>query len=117
MTVKDQLDASCEEALEFPKNLLRHNTYEHSIDSYHERLNEHEGRLFHNEAQAAVDFSEFAVQGKGMFISGDHSGQKAAGSQKLSKTRGSAMQIRVRKAMVFRQRSLPDTLSQFRSRS
>jgi hypothetical protein len=68
MTVKDQLDASCEEALEFPKNLLRHNTYEHSIDSYHERLNEHEGRLFHNEAQAAVDFSEFTVQGKGMFI-------------------------------------------------
>ncbi len=67
MTEKNQLDTSCEEALDFPKNLIRHNTYEHSIDSYYERLNEHESRLFHNEAQATVDFSEFDAQGKGMF--------------------------------------------------
>jgi len=60
-----QLNTSCEDPMDFPKNIIRHNTYEHSLKAYHERLNEHEDRLFQSEENAAVDFSELAVQGKG----------------------------------------------------
>ena len=58
MTEKGQLIVSCGEALEFPRNLVRHDSYEHVLDSYHNRLNEHEERLFQAESKSALDFSE-----------------------------------------------------------
>lgn len=69
MTIREQLATSCEAAVDYPKNLIRHNTYEHKINTYFERLNEREDRIFNNKAEAALDFWEFDVHGKGMLVS------------------------------------------------
>ena len=66
MSLVDHLNIKCEEALSFPNSLIRHNTYPYSIDTQLKRLNEHEYRLFNNEEEAAVDFSEFAIDGISM---------------------------------------------------
>ncbi|KAI9772652.1 MAG: hypothetical protein M1840_000246 [Geoglossum simile] len=53
---------SCDTAIEYPRNLLYHNIYEHNLIAYIERLDEREGRLFSDEAKACLDFWEFDEQ-------------------------------------------------------
>lgn len=76
MLPRDQLNASCEGSLDFPRNLIRHNSYEHTINSYHERLDEEESRLFQKEFKSAVDFSEFDIHGKGTSASRSSNGNE-----------------------------------------
>ncbi|KAF2191006.1 hypothetical protein K469DRAFT_696760 [Zopfia rhizophila CBS 207.26] len=52
----NQLVESCNNFLEFPKNIVHHDALEHSLRAYLTRLNEHAHRLFVNEDSAALDF-------------------------------------------------------------
>ena len=61
----DLLNVKCDEALNYPKSLIRCRTYSYVLDSYFNRLNEFEGRLFQDEDRAAVNFSEFATNAIG----------------------------------------------------
>ena len=63
MTDKGLLTVSCEAALEFPRNLVRHDSYEYILNSYHSRLDEHEKRLFQDESKSTLDFSELDHDG------------------------------------------------------
>lgn len=53
---------SCRNAADYPKNLVYHNPYEHSLVSYWERLDEQKSRLFFDETKAAVDFWDYDHQ-------------------------------------------------------
>lgn len=64
----EQLATSCEKAMEYPKNLIYHNIYEHSTNAYFDRLNEQQGRLLYDEKdKSAMDFWERDVQARGTF--------------------------------------------------
>ena len=67
MATIEQLSTQCEKALDFPKTLIRDNTYPHRMNSYLRRLNEHEDRLFQDEKFAALDFSDLDVNACGTF--------------------------------------------------
>ncbi|KAG8532869.1 uncharacterized protein KY384_002747 [Bacidia gigantensis] len=54
---------SCNDALDYPKNLIRSDTYEFILDEFYDRLNSQAPRLFHPEKKASVDFLEFAEAG------------------------------------------------------
>ena len=61
----EQLAESCDKSLSYPMNLVKPNVYEYSLTAYYERLNEREGSLFQNNAEAALDFWEYDAQGNG----------------------------------------------------
>ena len=63
---REQLSTQCEKALEFPKTLIHDSTYPHSLNSYLNRLNEHEHRLFQDEKNAALDFSDLDANACGI---------------------------------------------------
>ena len=65
MSVGDLLNGKCEEALNYPKSLIRCRAYPYVLETYFDRLNECEGRLFQYEDKAAVNFSEFATNAIG----------------------------------------------------
>jgi len=54
--------ASCDEAAKFPKNLVYHDTYEHNLRAYVERLDEREMQLFSREESASLDLQEYNVK-------------------------------------------------------
>ncbi|KAL9129565.1 MAG: hypothetical protein Q9217_002021 [Psora testacea] len=64
----DSLAASCNDALNYPKNLLKPSVHEFTLDTFYDRLNAQEPRLFHHEKKAAVDVLEFADGGNGLCI-------------------------------------------------
>ncbi|KAM3071949.1 hypothetical protein ACMFMG_008417 [Clarireedia jacksonii] len=51
--------ASCESAAEFPKNLVYHDTYNHVLQSYTERLELQESRLFFDESKSNLWFRDY----------------------------------------------------------
>ncbi len=61
----DRFITSCNASANYPKNLVQHTIYEHTIVSYFQRLNEKEHRLFGDEAVAALDFWEMDDEGHG----------------------------------------------------
>ena len=65
MDEKGQLLVSCKEALLFPRNLVCHNDYEHTLNSYYNRLNEFQTKLFQDESKSALDFSELDYDSNG----------------------------------------------------
>ena len=63
----DELLLSCDNASEFPKNLVQPCVHEFAQDALLARLNSLESRLFHPDRKALVDFLEFADAGSGEF--------------------------------------------------
>ena len=63
MATREQLSSQCDKALEYPKTLIHNSTYPHSLDLYLDRLNEHEDRLFQDENNAVLDFSDLGTDG------------------------------------------------------
>ena len=61
----EQVIASCDSAADFPKNLIKSNTYEFVTTSYSDKLDEREHDLFGNENSAALYFWEFGDDGIG----------------------------------------------------
>ncbi len=61
-----ELTISIKAAADYPRNIVRHNTYEHSLEAYSRLLDESESRLFAKQAEAALDFWEFDFDGKGV---------------------------------------------------
>ncbi|KAF2265884.1 hypothetical protein CC78DRAFT_567210 [Lojkania enalia] len=53
-----QLQDACEDAQNYPMNLVHRNIYQHSLQDYHNRLNEREKDLFRDKENAIVDFWE-----------------------------------------------------------
>ena len=60
-----ELTRSIEAAADYPRNIGRHNNYEHSLEAYSRLLDAHESRLFAKQAGAALDFWEFDFDGVG----------------------------------------------------
>jgi len=65
MSDKAEFKRSCDEAVEFPKNLVYHNTFDHNLQRYSERLDEHELRLFFDEKKANLDIWDFDDESQG----------------------------------------------------
>lgn len=63
----DRLLASCQDAENFPGNLVYPNIYPYSIDDYVKRLAEQQN-LFLEKGEAALDFWEFDFKGHGMSL-------------------------------------------------
>ena len=63
---REQLSTQCEKALEFPKTLIHDSTYPYSLNSYLDRLDKHEDRLFQDENHAALDFSDLDADACGI---------------------------------------------------
>lgn len=80
---------SCETASEFPKNIVYHDTYDHILEGYFNRLNEQEDRLFCDVSKAKLTIMELAASTdlKCLFISHLHSREiihKAAGFENIT---------------------------------
>jgi hypothetical protein len=60
-----RLMQSCNNAAEYPKNIVHHNVYEHVLDAYAEQLNEQQNRLFCEDSKAALYLQDYddRVQG------------------------------------------------------
>jgi hypothetical protein len=58
----DDLLASCHAAAEFPRNLVYHDTYEHNLNSYEERLCKREEQLFSADESANLELEEHDFQ-------------------------------------------------------
>ena len=58
----EQLLESCDEAASFPQNLIHHDTYEHNLRVYVERLDKQEPDLFHKKENARLDLVDFNSQ-------------------------------------------------------
>ena len=63
----EQVISSCKSAADYPKNLVKSNTYEFIATSYSDRLDECEHDLFGNEKSAALYFWDFGDGGKGTY--------------------------------------------------
>ncbi|CAG8952521.1 hypothetical protein HYFRA_00009625 [Hymenoscyphus fraxineus] len=50
---------SCNQADKFPRNLVQHETYEHNLLTYYDRLDEREEELFSEEPEAFLDLLEY----------------------------------------------------------
>jgi hypothetical protein len=59
------LDGICNDASRYPLNFAGGNTPEYVLQSYRNQLQEHQSRLFSNDAGTALNFWEFANQGNG----------------------------------------------------
>ena len=64
----EQVISSCKSAPEYPKNLVKSNTYEFVATSYFDRLNECERDLFGKANSAALHFWDFRDGGKGTYV-------------------------------------------------
>lgn len=65
----DRLIQSCNECLQYPKNLLCHNALEHNLESYSSRLMTEADRMFVGDEEAAVDFLDFNSNSQGTYLS------------------------------------------------
>ena len=63
---RKELTVSIEAAADYPRNIVRHNTYEHSLEAYYQLLDARESRLFAKPADAALDLWQFDFDGKGV---------------------------------------------------
>ncbi len=52
-------------AKNYPRNLARSNTVDDSLDSYFEKINEHQDSLFTSEKEADLGFCELSSDGEG----------------------------------------------------
>jgi hypothetical protein len=59
---------SCNQASNFPKNLIHHDTYEHNLKGYVERLDKRQLDLFSDEDKGSLDLTEFDVQTRSKFV-------------------------------------------------
>lgn len=59
MDDQDSFVKSCEDAQQYPENLVKHNTYTHNLNTYSLMLNERAPRLFCLEEKACLDVWEY----------------------------------------------------------
>lgn len=64
----DKLAASCNDALDYPRNLIQPGVHEFALESFYDRLDPMAPRLFHTERKAAVVLLEFADGRNGKVI-------------------------------------------------
>jgi hypothetical protein len=55
----ERFTRSCDEAADFPLNLIRHNTYPHKLRRYVDRLDERETELFSSEEDGEVELMDY----------------------------------------------------------
>jgi hypothetical protein len=60
---------SCNNAAEYPKNIVYHNVYEYVLDAYSERLDEQQNRLFCEDSKAAVNLRDYDDRVQGARVS------------------------------------------------
>jgi hypothetical protein len=58
----DDFLASCQAAADFPRNLVYHDTYEHNLTAYEERLGKREEQLFSADESANLELEEHDFQ-------------------------------------------------------
>ena len=58
----DDFLASCQAATDFPRNLVYHDTYEHNLTAYTERLGKREDKLFSADESAYLELEEHDFQ-------------------------------------------------------
>lgn len=63
----DEFLASCEDAANFPRNLVYHDTYEHNLTAYLDRLDERESQLFSKEDEASLDLLEYDPETRDLY--------------------------------------------------
>lgn len=64
----EHLISLCDDSCDYPKNLTYRNNLEYKLVAYYSKITEHRDRLFTSEKEAALDFWEFDIDGKGMLI-------------------------------------------------
>ena len=57
-------------AKNYPRNLARSNTVDDKLESYFEKINEHQNRLFTPGTEAGLDFCELSSDGEGLLTLG-----------------------------------------------
>ena len=58
----DRFTRSCNEAADYPLNLIRHNTYPHRLTAQVERLDDRENELFSSEENGKLEVMDYDVQ-------------------------------------------------------
>ena len=69
MSEREKFIRSCNDAIAYPNNLVYHNSYDHVLQSYVERLDEHEKRLFFGESRASLSIRDYDDDVKGLQVS------------------------------------------------
>lgn len=64
----EQVVNSCKAAADYPKNLIRSNTYEFIARAYFEKLEERQLTLFNDETRASLEFWDFGDSAKGNWV-------------------------------------------------
>jgi hypothetical protein len=59
MSEKERFQISCAEAANYPKNLVYHDTYDHILKGYIDRLDEQAERLFFDESKASLSVRDY----------------------------------------------------------
>ena len=70
---------SCNAAATYPKNLISHGVYLHTLQSYVDRLDSREGNLFGSENNASLDFWDLDDGAASARFSGAFRGGRADG--------------------------------------
>ena len=63
----DQLIASCSQGLQYPQNLPAGEYLEYLLESYFQKLNENEQRLFSSESDSELAFLDFDHDGESLY--------------------------------------------------
>jgi hypothetical protein len=58
----DDFLVSCNAAAEFPRNLVYHDTYEHNLTAYQDRLKKRDSQLFSADESANLELEEHDFQ-------------------------------------------------------
>ena len=64
----DQLIPSCNQALQYPHNLCTAEYLDYQLESYFQKLNEHELRLFSSESDSELTFLDFDHDGESLYF-------------------------------------------------
>jgi hypothetical protein len=66
MSHREKFSQSCDEAANYPQNLVFPNAYDHFLAACVERLDEQEERLFFDESKASLSIRDYldSVEGK-----------------------------------------------------
>ena len=67
----DEVTRLLNDAKNYPRNLARSNTVDDTLESYFERINEHQDSLFSSTKDADLSFCELRSDGEGLVDSED----------------------------------------------
>ena len=94
---------SCNAAATYPKNLISHSEYQHTLQAYVQRLDEREHELFGSEDNAAIDFWDLDDGAASTAMSATFQQRHFGG---LTEAGGQASNSRVRRPMNWKDISI-----------